>query len=140
MVLLLGLAGCGDGVKRVPVQGKLTAVGKPLGNATIQFIPMESTRGEGGIAKSESDGSFVLIGSRAGEKAIAPGKYKVRVSRLVAHDGSTLPPDAKQADYPDARESVPAPYSSFESPLEATVPEEGGTLNIDVPRPVANPK
>jgi len=134
IILLLGLAGCGgDGLRRVPVQGKLTARGTPLANATLQFIPMDSTKGEGGIAKSESDGTFVLIGTRAGEKAIVPGKYKVRVSRLVGRDGSTLPDDAKQADYPDAKESVPSPYSSINSPLEATVPEEGGTVNVDVP-------
>ena len=133
-ILIPGLVGCGgDGLRRVPVQGKLTARGVPLANATIQFIPADSTKGEGGIAKSENDGSFVLIGSRAGEKAIVPGKYKVRVSRLVGRDGSTLPADAKQADYPDAKESVPAPYSSINSPLEATVPEEGGAVNVDVP-------
>jgi hypothetical protein len=140
MVLFLVLAGCGDGLKRVPVQGKLTARGTPVGNATIQFIPMDATKGEGGIAKSEHDGSFVLIGSRAGEKAIVPGKYKVRVSRLIGRDGSELPADAKQADYPDARESVPAPYSSIDSPLEASVPEAGGTVNVDIPVAVARPK
>jgi hypothetical protein len=139
-VLLVGLAGCGDGVTRVPVQGTLTAAGKPLGNATIQFLPMESTKGEGGIAKSESDGSFVLIGSRAGEKAIAPGKYKVRVSRLVARDGTALPADAKQADYPDAKESIPPPYSAIDSTLEATVPEAGGKVDVDIPVALVRPK
>jgi hypothetical protein len=141
MVLFLGLAGCGgDGLTRVPVHGKLTARGIALGNATIQFIPMDSTKGEGGIAKSEDDGSFILIGSRAGQKAIVPGKYKVRVSRMLARDGSALPADAKQADYPDAKESVPAPYSSIDSPLEASVPQEGGSVNIDIPVAVARPK
>jgi hypothetical protein len=140
VLTLLALAGCGDGLRRVPVQGKLTARGTPIGNATIQFIPMDTTKGEGGIAKTEGDGSFVLIGSRAGEKAIVPGKYKVRVSRLVGRDGSALPADARQADYPDAKESVPAPYSSIDSPLEAAVPDAGGTVNVDIPVAVARPK
>ena len=138
--MVLALAGCGDGLRRVPVQGKLTARGTPVGHATIQFIPTDTTKGEGGIAKSEEDGSFVLIGSRAGEKAIVPGRYKVRVSRLVGRDGAALPADARQADYPDARESVPAPYSAIDSPLEATIPDAGGTVNVDLPVAVGRPK
>ena len=48
-------------------------------------------------------------------------------------DGTVLPSDHKQADYPHAVESVPAPYSTPESPLVVTVPEAGGTLNIEFP-------
>jgi hypothetical protein len=48
-------------------------------------------------------------------------------------DGTILPSDAKQADYPHAEESIPAPYSSPDSPLEITVPEAGGTVNIEIP-------
>src|SRR5262245_28365048 len=78
-VLFLAFAGCGgDGLRRVSIQGKLTAKGKPLDNAVIQFLPAASTKGEGGIGRSDGDGNFTLIGSRAGDRGIVPGEYKVR--------------------------------------------------------------
>jgi hypothetical protein len=141
-LLFLGLAGCwGDGLRRVSVQGKLTAKGQPLDGATVQFIPLGSTKGEGGMGRSESDGSFTLIGSRAGAKGVVPGEYKVRVSRLIARDGTPLPADATEADNPGSRESVPGPYNSLEAtPLKATVPATGGTVTIDIPANVVRRK
>jgi hypothetical protein len=141
MVLLSGLAGCGDGLKRVPVQGKLTNQGQPLGNATVQFIPVGSTKGEGGIGVSDNDGNFTLIGSRRGDKGVVPGEYKIRVSRLIARDGTPLPADAKQADNPGCKESVPGPYASVDgTPLKATVPDKGGEVTIDIPVKIAGRK
>jgi hypothetical protein len=135
LAVLMGLGGCGgDGLKRVPVQGKVTSQGgTPIPNAVISFVPMSTTKGEGGIATADQDGSFTLIGSRRGDKGVVAGKYKVRVSRFVERDGSPLPADWTQADHPHAKETVPPPYSGMESPLEVTVPEAGGTVNVEVP-------
>ena len=139
--LLVGLMGCGDGLRRVPVQGKITAQGTPLDNATIQFIPTGTTKGEGGIGRSDARGNFTLIGSRAGDKGVVPGEYKVRVSRLIAADGSPLPPDARDAENPGAKESVPEPFASVDgTTLKATVPDEGGPLTIDIPAKVLGRK
>jgi hypothetical protein len=136
-VLVLGLAGCGDGLRRVHVQGKITAQGKPLDHATVQFIPTDSTKGEGGIGRSDSDGTFTLIGSRAGAQGVVPGHYKVRVNRLIARDGTPLPDDAKEVENPGAKETVPGPYSSLESTtLKVTVPEAGGAVTLDIPAKV----
>lgn len=134
------LAGCGDGLTRVPVQGKLTAKGTPIPNATILFQPVADTKGEGGIGTADADGNFTLTGSRRGDPGLVPGKYKVRVSLFVDRDGSPLPSDAKQADYPHAEESVPAPYSSPDSPLEVTIPEKGGAVTVEVPVPLLRKK
>jgi hypothetical protein len=138
ITLFLGLVGCGgDGLKRVPVQGKITAMGQPLDNATIQFIPAGSTKGEGGIGVSDHDGNFTLIGALG----VVPGEYKVRIIRLLARDGTVLPADAKQADNPGCKESVPGPYTSVEgTPLKATVPETGGEVVIDIPAKIAGRK
>jgi hypothetical protein len=128
------LFGCGDGLRRVSVQGKLTAKdGEPIGNATVSFMPASGTKGEGGIGTSDKAGNFTLTGSREGARGIVPGTYKVRISRYVDRDGSILPSDAKQVDYPHAVETVPAPYSAPDSPLEVTVPERGGALNVEIP-------
>jgi hypothetical protein len=132
IVLFLGLAGCGDGIKRVPVQGKLTAKSIAVDGAFVQFVPASTTKGEGGIGQTDHDGNFSLSGNK-GVVGVAAGEYKVRVSRLIAHDGTPLPYGATQADNPGCRESVPAPYGTADSPLTATVPEAGGTVNIDLP-------
>lgn len=133
-VSVVAFLGCsGDGLKRVDVQGKVTAKGVPVGNATVVFIPIGDTKGEGGIGTADADGNFTLTGSRRGDSGIVPGKYRVRISRFVDHDGTVLPSDAKQADYPHAEESVPAPYSLPDSPLEVTVPEPGGAVPVEIP-------
>jgi hypothetical protein len=131
---VLGVLGCGgDGLKRVPVEGTVTAKGAPVGGATVSFLPADGTQGEGGIGTTDADGRFTLTGSRRGDSGVVPGKYKVRVSRFVNRDGSALPADFKEADYPHAVETVPAPYSSPDSPLVVTVPEDGGTVNVEIP-------
>jgi len=131
---VLGLVGCGgDWLKRVPVKGTVTAKNGPVGRATVVFMPVDSTQGEGGIGSTDESGNYTLTGSRQGDKGVVPGKYKVRVSRLMDRDGSILPSDAKEADHPDAKESVPAPYSSPDPPLVVSVPEKGGTVNVEIP-------
>lgn len=134
VLFLLSVLGCGgDGLSRVSVEGKVTAKGDPVANATVAFMPLDTTKGEGGIGSTDRAGNFTLTGSRQGAKGVVPGKYKVRVSRLVDRDGTVLPSDSKEADFPHSRESVPAPYSSPDSPLEVTVPEKGGAIHIEIP-------
>ncbi|VTU01606.1 Uncharacterized protein OS=Planctomyces maris DSM 8797 GN=PM8797T_06637 PE=4 SV=1 [Gemmataceae bacterium] len=139
--VLAAAAGCGGGgPERVPVEGKLTACGTPLAGASVQFLPDEGTKGEGGLGSSDPGGAFRLTGSRDGADGVPPGKYRVRVSRLVNKDGTVLPADAKQAEYPSARESIPAPYSAPNSPLVVSVPEAGGPLAVDLPVKVTGGK
>jgi hypothetical protein len=120
-------------LRRVHVQGKVTAAGAPVDGATVSFLPASGTQGEGGIGTTDKQGNFTLTGSREGARGVVPGKYKVRVTRLIEKNGSVLPSDAKEADHPHAIESVPAPYSAPDSPLEVTVPESGGALPIEIP-------
>ncbi|MBN9119617.1 MAG: carboxypeptidase regulatory-like domain-containing protein [Planctomycetes bacterium] len=132
-----GAIGCsGDGLRRVPVEGTVTAKGVPVANASVSFLPTAGTKGEGGIGTTDAQGKFTLTGSRQGDSGVVAGKYKVRLSRYVDKDGTQLPPDAKQADYPSAIESVPPPYSAPDSPLEVTVPEGGGAIKVELPVPL----
>jgi hypothetical protein len=139
LVLSLAVAGCGDGIKRVRVKGKLTAKGSPIPGAFVQFIPQGTTPGEGGIAQTDKDGNFSLAGMK-GVKGVAPGEYRVRVSRLVMPDGKPLPYGATEADNPGCRESIPMPYGGPASPLKFTVPDAGGTADIDIPAKIAGRK
>lgn len=139
--LLMMLTGCGgDGLTRVKVEGKLTAKGQPLENATVQFIPDGSTKGEGGIGRSSKDGAFQLLGSRDGATGVVPGDYRVRVSLMVDSKGVPLPPDARDAEYPGSYDAVPPQYSSPNSSLKVRVPDSGGKLTVDIPAALGGKK
>ncbi len=125
-------SGCGDGVKRVPITGLLTCMGEPVDGATLQFIPGPGVQGEGAIGQTTAAGRFTVISSRNRDSGVPAGNYTVRVSRLVDHDGTVLPSDAAEANYPRSRESIPSPYSGAASPLEAVVPENGGEIKLDI--------
>ena len=136
MLVLLGLAaGCseGDGLERVPITGLLTLGGTPLPGAVVQFFPAGETAGPGALGTSDPEGKFEVISSRESDEGIPPGEYTVRVSRLVNPDGTPVPPDAPDADYPGCRESVPRPYSGVDSPLKVVISPEGGEIRVDVP-------
>ena len=136
ILVLLGLtAGCGesDGLERVPITGLLTLGGAPLPGAVVQFFPAGETAGPGALGTSDPEGRFEVISSRESDAGIPPGEYTVRVSRLVNPDGTPVPPDAPDADYPGCRESVPRPYSGVDSPLKVVIAPDGGEVRVDVP-------
>jgi len=132
--LLSVIVGCGgDGVARVGIEGELLAQNGPVRNATVQLIPQAGTEGEGAIGLADEGGKFTVISSRNRDAGLPPGRYRVRVSQLIDGDGSVLSAEATQAEYPFSREGVPPPYSSPDSPLEISVPEQGGKVIIELP-------
>ncbi len=58
---------CGDGV--------------PLDGAAVTFFPDGKAATLGGMARTGSDGKFVITGAK-GEAGLVPGSYKVTVSKL----------------------------------------------------------
>ncbi len=142
LLIISAVAGCGDGLNRVPIEGVLTASGStPVDGATLSFIPMEGTPGEGAIGRTDAQGKFTVISSRQSDSGIPPGKYRVRVSRLI--DGKTmkiLPEEAAEADYPNATESIPPPYAGVNSPLSTEISEAGGELKLDIPKKLKGQK
>ena len=66
IVCFLGatIAGCGDGLRRVTIEGVVTAQQSPLADATVQFFPKGSTVGEGAIGTTDSNGKFTVTSSR----------------------------------------------------------------------------
>jgi hypothetical protein len=131
---LLGLvgAGCGgDGLKRVSVRGKVTAGGVPVDKCTVQFLPLGSTKGQGGLGNTDQDGNFKMAsGTLSG---IVPGEYKVRLGRYIAPNGQPATTREDLMQNPYVRDSIPPKYSGMNSPLRFTVPESGGEINIDIP-------
>ncbi len=136
-VLVLEAAGCGGG-GQVSVNGQITVKGVPLESGSIHFVPTASTPGEGGMARTDKDGHYTLIDCRSRQKGVAPGEYRVWITRWVLADGSLLGPDTPlsgaRGDLIEVKESLPKPYSSpTDTPLHCTVPPAGGVVNIDVP-------
>lgn len=135
---MLTLVGCGgDGLERVPIQGVVKAQGVPVPNAIVQFTPKTGTPGDGAIGQSDAEGKFTVISSRQDDAGVPPGSYGVRVSLMVDGKGKFLPPDATQADYPDAKEVIPAPYSLPTSPIEVTIDNKGGQVAVEIPIKIA---
>lgn len=138
-IVVFGAAsGCGeeDGLRRVHIVGKLTAKGVPVDNCVVLLVPNRSagTKGIGAGGETDSTGTFKVISSRAGAQGLPPGEYKVVLNRWIDSDGAALPADAKQADYPNAVQSIPAKYTAPETTtLRVTIPEAGGEVNIDIP-------
>src|SRR5437763_10484127 len=54
--------GCSDQPQLVPVSGKLTLNGKPLGNVKVDFHPDpdKGTRGPGSTGTTDANGNFTL--------------------------------------------------------------------------------
>lgn len=134
LVTVTTIVGCGgDGLSRVEIEGVVKAENGPVANAMVQFLPEEGTQGEGAIGQADAEGKFTVVSSRRRDRGIPPGRYRVRVLQMIDADGTVLPADALQAEYPMAREGVPAPYCTMESPLEVTIADDGGTIEIEIP-------
>jgi hypothetical protein len=141
-IVALGLAclmgGC-SGSNRVQVTGKLTAAGKPLAGASILLDPVDA-KGSSATGFTDDDGNFTLVDPHGAGRGALPGEYKVVVMRLVTKNGAPLPAGAKQVEYPDARESMPAILNSVNStPVKTTIPASGGAITIDLPANLFGP-
>lgn len=94
-VAALGLFGCDSGPHVVPVTGTVTINGKPLEGATVSFTPEESNAVKTlGTDTTGPEGNFKLMyNDRTG---IAPGKYKVLISKQEAKAGVVIPEEFKK--------------------------------------------
>jgi hypothetical protein len=128
--LLLSLVLCGcAGSSRVPVTGTVTLNGLPLANVLVSFHPGPGTGGLGGHGITDAAGKYVLAPSR-GSGGLEPGPYTVVISRRRRPDGS-LPPPNVPAIESDARETLPASYSTLAaSTLRADVAKETTTYDF----------
>ena len=76
MLLLLGLAGCGNPAGIAKVSGTLSYKGKPVPNAYVDFMPSDGKRPSWGL--TDEQGKFTLEYD-AKIKGAAVGKHKVFV-------------------------------------------------------------
>ena len=115
----------------VPVTGTITLNGKPVEGASVSFIPVGTTRGNGATGYTKAEGKYELV-APGGDKGVPVGEYRVTVSKLVNPDGSPYSGESGLApmDSP-AKEVLPPRYCDFDQTvLKATVPE-GGSDSLD---------
>lgn len=141
--LLFAAAGCREVVAEpelpptTDVSGVITLDGRPLPDATVDFIPDGGERmGQGAFAITDENGAYELSSaiSRKLRRGAIPGNYRVRISRLVKADGTVVP---SNSEIPPANlgaaESLPPRFSDFAmTELRAEVPILGGTFDFDV--------
>lgn len=84
---LFALVGCGG--PKIPVTGKVTYKGEPLGGVEIQFTSEEDAEAIYPGTSDEKDGTFVL--DTRGKGGIPPGKYKVTVVWWLQANGKPIP-------------------------------------------------
>jgi hypothetical protein len=122
---LLAAAGCGSGQKSivalVPASGTVTIDGTPLAEAVVQFIPMGDTKGQGGSALTDTEGTYKAL-TTFGEPGLPAGEYKVVISKRDSKGGAAVAgPES---------EVLPAAYSDrVKTTLKASIPAGGEATN-----------
>jgi hypothetical protein len=88
-------AGCGKGSGATPLSGTVKLDGRPLANATVQFIA-QNPGGRDALGCTDAKGVFCLSTLKTGDGAF-PGRYKVVVQPVTPADAgvATAPPWAK---------------------------------------------
>ena len=127
--------GCGKKViKTEGVSGVVRLDGQPLANATVHFIPVDST-GSPSYGKTNENGEYklqTLLG--AADAGTTPGQYKVRVECVEMYEtGKTFQENGEEKQEMKARSIVPAKYNDENtSGLEATVVKGANTFDFDL--------
>jgi hypothetical protein len=129
--ILMTLPGCGNkNPTTIPVQGRITYLGKPLTMGEVQFSPTSETPGvlrRLAIGEIDLQGVYSLSTFAHGD-GVLPGEYAVTV---------TLPKRKSGVEGGDAATSigpfVPSRYSALDkTPLKVVVPADAsGTLQLD---------
>ena len=82
IALSVAASGCGDGKMRTyPVSGTITYQGEPLAGATVGFSPKRAGEGDGGFARTDSNGFYQIQTTRGHVNAgTTPGEYYVTIA------------------------------------------------------------
>lgn len=125
VLLIFGFsAGCGSsGPEIAYVRGKVTMDGKPLGDATVVFVP-ENGRPAG--AKTDAEGNYVLNFAQ-GRKGAIPGTSTVRIMTFRDADQ-----DENGNTIPAARETVPSQYNTESTLTFEVEPKKTNVANFDL--------
>lgn len=133
LLAAIPIVGCGDEDSRVslvPVEGTVTENGQPFEGAIITFLPENANKDQTtGVDRTGLGGSFkAMYRNRPG---LAPGKYRVVVSKTSEARGKKIPEAFKDMAYQLKRaglltEEAPKDYSDpKKTPLSLEVSDAG---------------
>lgn len=129
-VLTVALAGCG-GPRTSPVEGIVLLDGKPLADASIQFVPQGAGRDATG--ETDNNGEFAMSTFEPRD-GVAPGDYKVVISPPVSAADPThyataeeaMSGASKQQAKKESGPAFPQRYArADQTPLTQQVPVQG---------------
>ena len=128
--LIVPFAGCGSGVKLVPVSGTVTVAGEPVEGITVTFLPKNQIEGEHMVpyGQTDAEGKFTVQVSPSQMGAPA-GEYTVLFQKLRMPDGSMIPEDQSAADV-GAVNQIPDMYMNPGPASETVTIPEGGSQNL----------
>jgi len=126
---LIGLSGCGKAMNQV--EGVVTLDGKEVEGATVVFEPAE---GKGTPATGVTDSSGKVKLATRGKPGVAPGTYKVTVTKSKAVAASVRP------GTPEYEEMMKKSMSGTKTGPKSELPEKysmasKSTLEVTVPPP-----
>ena len=136
-IALLGLAGCSgqqSTVPLVPAKGSVTIDGAPLPEAVVQFIPTGDTRGQGGSALTDAEGTYKAA-TTFGEPGLPAGDYKVVISKRALPKGA----GGTAAIGPESEALAPTYSDQAKTTLKASIPVGGEATNNFALRTVRKP-
>src|SRR5262245_5902304 len=139
---VLVASGCSDGVKLVPVTGKVTMNGRPLKNVRVAFHPDpdKKTTGPSSTAVTDADGNFSLV---CQERGNAPGAvagfHRVIVSDLDVFGDVFVGRGDYRSEDPKGPKEVPkfprfpAAYSDLsQTPLKIEVKPDMDPVPLEI--------
>lgn len=132
--MLAVLPACSKAIKTEGVTGVITYNGEPLADATVKFIPVDST-GSQSYGKTNEKGEYklqTLLG--AADAGTTPGEYKVTVDCITTvKTGNVIEENGEEKEETVAESLIPAKYNNAEtSGLTATVAPGDNTINFDL--------
>lgn len=134
LAMLAVLPACSKAIKTEGVSGVVTYNGEPLADATIKFIPIDST-GSQSYGKTNEKGEYklqTLLG--AADAGTTPGEYKVTVDCVKSvPTGNTIEENGKEIEEMDVESVIPKNYANPNtSGLTATVAPGNNAINFDL--------
>jgi hypothetical protein len=135
LFVLALLCGCG-GSRTSPVKGVVLLDGRPLANASVQFVPDGSGRDATGATNNQGEFVMSTFDPRDG---VAPGTYKIVISPPIGEVDTTRYESSGDAmtaatkPRPTPKSTFPQRYTSAsQTPLRQEVPLREPLLKIEL--------
>jgi hypothetical protein len=134
LTLWIAFIGCSSSDKRNRsveyVEGIITMDGKPLDNASIQFIPKTEGKGESAGGYTDTNGKYTLssLNGNPGKGALA-GEYIVLISKTISVPISGTKYEEDEVPPEELKQLVPAIYKNRNKPFFTVTVVKGKNIH-----------